>query len=580
MNDERPASPPSRAVRMTRRQLAKVEQLASQAQPTPAFLPEPIPQETREVLPPTEQEPKETEAECSAEQEQLQAPRPIDRIPEISSPHKKTSEEVQNSDIPEVQAQPAPEIVSPEVEESKDLEPKTLASDKPCEEELAPTPKRAPSRSPARSPMRLEESIEAIDALEEALEQVGKAIPQLDPEPDRSPRKARFDARATPNTRSKASKPETAKKTAPISSLRLSRNPSAPKSAKPTSNAVNNVKTRDQSGTRPSISRSTSTRLASSSKESELKSRTTSGATETKDYLASKRRPISLSFPAPPAPIRSSKPPTKPTFQLPGDAIAAKLKAQREERQKREEERKKQQEEQQKQEPPKEAAKKPAFKARPAPVRKSSAPVRQTAASKARENLLRGEKQSGDDSKADAVGITSGTASRSSSLSSALSKRQSTVLAPPPTATRPSFQSSVSGSSLTNNRVNASTKPAVGGPMPAAAKSTVSAADVATQRVKAREIFNRDKLEKEQREQERREKEEAAKRARAEAAERGRIASREWAEKQRLKRMGMTAGGASAPVAAAAAPKVAAPTPTPMQTGTGAAAAQTPAAAA
>jgi hypothetical protein len=36
-------------------------------------------------------------------------------------------------------------------------------------------------------------------------------------------------------------------------------------------------------------------------------------------------------------------------------------------------------------------------------------------------------------------------------------------------------------------------------------------------------------------EQEKREKEEAAKKARAEAAERGRQASRDWAEQQRLK---------------------------------------------
>ena len=54
-------------------------------------------------------------------------------------------------------------------------------------------------------------------------------------------------------------------------------------------------------------------------------------------------------------------------------------------------------------------------------------------------------------------------------------------------------------------------------------------------KLKGREVFNRDRMEKEARERERKEKEEAAKRARAEAAERGRIASREWAERQRKK---------------------------------------------
>jgi hypothetical protein len=59
--------------------------------------------------------------------------------------------------------------------------------------------------------------------------------------------------------------------------------------------------------------------------------------------------------------------------------------------------------------------------------------------------------------------------------------------------------------------------------------------DAVQQKLKGKEVFNRDKNEKEAKERERREKEEAAKQARAQAAERGRIASREWAEKQRQK---------------------------------------------
>ncbi|CAD0096579.1 unnamed protein product, partial [Aureobasidium vineae] len=41
----------------------------------------------------------------------------------------------------------------------------------------------------------------------------------------------------------------------------------------------------------------------------------------------SKPRPMSMSFPTPPPPPKSSKAPTQSTFQLPGEAIAAKLKA-------------------------------------------------------------------------------------------------------------------------------------------------------------------------------------------------------------------------------------------------------------
>jgi hypothetical protein len=57
------------------------------------------------------------------------------------------------------------------------------------------------------------------------------------------------------------------------------------------------------------------------------------------------------------------------------------------------------------------------------------------------------------------------------------------------------------------------------------------------QKIKGKEVFNRDRMEKENKDRERKDKEEAAKQARAQAAERGRIASREWAEKQRKKMM-------------------------------------------
>ena len=52
---------------------------------------------------------------------------------------------------------------------------------------------------------------------------------------------------------------------------------------------------------------------------------------------------------------------------------------------------------------------------------------------------------------------------------------------------------------------------------------------------KGKEVFQRAVAEKEALDKQKREKEEATKRARAAAAERGRIASREWAEKMKLK---------------------------------------------
>jgi hypothetical protein len=73
-----------------------------------------------------------------------------------------------------------------------------------------------------------------------------------------------------------------------------------------------------------------------------------------------------------------------------------------------------------------------------------------------------------------------------------------------------------------------------------ALQRSVSVTDVQVQRQRAKEIYNRDNKLAEDIEREKREREAAAKRAREEAAERGRQASREWAEKQLVKKM---AGG-------------------------------------
>lgn len=69
-------------------------------------------------------------------------------------------------------------------------------------------------------------------------------------------------------------------------------------------------------------------------------------------------------------------------------------------------------------------------------------------------------------------------------------------------------------------------------------RAELSALDLAQQRIRGKEIFNRVKVEQDERERAKKDREEAARKARAEAAERGRIASREWAEKQRLKKLG------------------------------------------
>lgn len=175
-------------------------------------------------------------------------------------------------------------------------------------------------------------------------------------------------------------------------------------------------------------------------------------------------RPISM-----PPPPKSTKPVTKPTFQLPGEATALKLKAQKEERLKRMEEA--------------EAAKKAAL----------AAPVRKPIAHRPRNSLL--------------------------------VKDPPGVSIPPPSKTDAPQRSTSTASVIRNSTVLAE-------------NTKVAPVDAVGLKAKGKQVFNRDKLEKDAAERERKEKEEAAKKARAEAAERGRIASREWAERQRKKLVG------------------------------------------
>lgn len=220
------------------------------------------------------------------------------------------------------------------------------------------------------------------------------------------------------------------------------------------------------------------------------------------------------SFSGPKA-IKSTKPPTKSTFELPGEALSrrkreaqeARLKAQEEEERKRRE-----------------------FKARP--VRKSIVPdfvPRETVASRARQSIIGLESLKGGD------------------LS--VSKRGSII-----GAHRPSIQqlnlANTSAPRAPGSKPQAMTrKPSTtsGPSMSGLVQRTVSDKEVQVQRQRAREIYNRDAKLLEDMEKEKQEREVAAKRAREAAAERGRQASREWAEKQRARKLaegdkGMSAG--------------------------------------
>lgn len=363
-----------------------------------------------------------------------------------------------------------------------------------------PTPQRA-------------DPIADMDALEDAVEQITAQLPGVEDLPKKSSEKV-------------AAKP---KKSAPIvrttkaSQARISLahpDKKAPTSENPSRHSSVLVKNRDAS-----VRRGTST---GQNKSDIIVAGEQHGEKKEVVIPHSKPRPVSLSFPTPPPPPKSHKAPTISNFQLPGEAVAAKLKAAREARLAKEAENAQKK---------KDAAtsneqSKPSFKARAIPASLNKAPnVRQTNASKARESLVNGK-----------VSINAAGVGSHKRANSATTTRLAT--APKP---RVISKDSSTSSKAASDQLKVAKRPSTAMAAiekPRSSMATVATISAAGQRVpsrgtaKGKEVFNRAAAAKELAEKEKREKEEAAKKARAQAAERGRQASREWAEKQRLKKMG------------------------------------------
>jgi hypothetical protein len=243
------------------------------------------------------------------------------------------------------------------------------------------------SRSPSKYRARIEDSVEAIDALEEAIEQVSHDLPKPLDASLESPVKS-----STPRV-TKTSNPRHAV-------LPATKRPApSPKSAAATqTSARGNTVTRKPvprvSSARPQARPSIVTTIKSRSSTQPTASTATAKQLPQVPIAAAPKRTASrkLSTAKPGfIPAKSSKAPTKSNFTLPGDAISAKMKAQREEKLKKEEEAKA------------ESAKKREFKARPVPKttsalagtgkgRISSVLPRETAASRARMSLATARK--------------------------------------------------------------------------------------------------------------------------------------------------------------------------------------------
>ncbi|KAH8678094.1 hypothetical protein BX600DRAFT_507066 [Xylariales sp. PMI_506] len=199
--------------------------------------------------------------------------------------------------------------------------------------------------------------------------------------------------------------------------------------------------------------------------------------------------------------IKSVKPPTRSTFELPGEAISrrkreaheAQLKAQEEEERKRRE-----------------------FKARPIGygATPSSLP-RETATSRARQ--------------------TKGAPLENHQKASSLQKRTSSSLSREPLASAGN-QSLPRGRNLTTESSMVSHESRGTSNSTTGKRSSVSFEDMEHQRRRGREVVKRDSMLSRDREREKHEREAMARLAREQAAERSRMLSREWAEKQKRKR--------------------------------------------
>ena len=357
------------------------------------------------------------------------------------------------------------------------------------------------SRSPAKRVSRIEDSVEALDALEDEIEKVGEALPATTD--GAAPQQNTKGSPKSPATLSKSSPPRSKKSTTAPSKSAGVRTASVKSSVRAAGPALrSSVAASRQSimrSTRPTRPRPDGT-ADSPPGSVPVASKTFSG----KNATASKR--VSSIYKAPFQPAKSTKPTTTASFELPGEAIARKLREKREERQKKGEE---------------EQAKEKPFKARPAP--KSQAPeVKMTAAAKARLSLAQGVPVEG--------GKPRESLNRARSSIAGSTKRVSSL-----TVAKRAAASSNSSVTQPPARHPVNRKPSIVAGVEQRAGPTSE--ERVQQKVKGKEVFNRGLTALSDKEKDKKCKEEAAKKAREDAAERGRLASREWAEKQKARKM-------------------------------------------
>lgn len=397
------------------------------------------------------------------------------------------------------------------------------------------------SRSPAKPVSRIEDSVEALDQLEEvleALDQVAMAERTVSSVEagKRLPRMPSNDTKSNNSTQAQSG----------VHSNRPATNDwKKPTSGRP---GYGSVRVKPTAPRQTVLKRSKSVTLKEPGAES--KSQETIMPENEKTIPTTKKiaakRPASLLPPRPP--VKSTKPVTLPTFELPGEAVARRLKEQREARLA--------QRAASEQSPPKPVSiSTPKVKSTKVPTKPSFELPGEAISRRKREALevrLKAQEEEERKKREFKAKPILGSAPTQFPRETATSRaRQSKVgiehteSRDPATSHRLS-STSVQRLSVANlNQANMSASRAPAGPPTLSRKSSsvasgsrnLSPSEVQIQRQRAKEIYNRDAKYTEDIEREKREREAIAKRSREEAAERGRQASREWAEKQRAKKL-------------------------------------------
>ena len=445
-----------------------------------------------------------------------------------------------------VALEPQPVEASPKAKNDDTLLPEQPA-DTPIESPPTQISQETPvsAKEDTQQPQVTSDSPVATDALKNALEQVASETSQADAPAEKPKPKAKKPAPVVRTTKASAARMSLAQGDKAGTAK-------APSSARPRPSTA-----RQSTVSKPAADKSQRVPSTGPQKPAPGKNEKPTQQKKEATIPHSKPRPVNLSFPTPPPPPKSKKAPTTSTFQLPGEAIAAKLKAAREERMKKEADQS-------------EDKKPSTFKARPAPALKKTPSVfRPTNSTKARESMIN-PKPTG--SAASSTGlkrastVTAGTTSthrpkatlpprpttkpedknlkvakRPTTIATS-SSRPSSLTPRTSSAPRPSLSARPGAAPLTTTSTTSSA-PAMGSAAPHPQQQRVLSKGTA----KGKEVFYRALLAKEAAGKEKKEKEEAARRARELAAERGRVKSREWAEKRRMlkKVEGGGAGGGS-----------------------------------